>query len=330
MPDIQVIDLHKNFYVAERSAGFWGALRGLVHRRRRTVRALDGISFEIAGGEMVGYIGPNGAGKSTTVKLLSGILVPDSGECTVLGRVPWRERIPLVREIGVVFGQRTQLWWDLPLIESFQILQKVYRIPETQYRDSLDQLIQLLKVAPLLNTPVRQLSLGERMRGDLIAALLHQPRLLFLDEPTIGLDAVAKLALRDFILELNRLRKVTIILTTHDLDDIEALCKRVLVLNVGRLVWDGALADLRAKVAPERRLTIHYDGPPPRALPAQVQTLAQDDRSLQLRFNPALISTPELIAQLASSTNVRDLIVEPQPIEELIAELYRREQLCSG
>src|SRR5436309_91714 len=239
MPEIIVQDLVKTFRVSERAPGMWGAVRGLVRRRHRTVRALDGISFALDAGELVGYIGPNGAGKSTTVKVLAGILVPDSGRCEVLGRVPWRERIAHVSRIGVVFGQRTQLWWDLPVVESFELLRDIYRVPQGRYAAARDELVALLALEPLLDTPVRQLSLGQRMRCDLAAALLHAPSLLFLDEPTIGLDAVSKLAVRDFIRRLNRERGVTVILTTHDMDDVEALSSRVILIAAGRLLSGG-------------------------------------------------------------------------------------------
>ena len=235
MPQIVVENLVKTYRIAERRPGLWGAFRGIVQRSHRTIRALDGISFSLEVGELVGYIGPNGAGKSTTVKILSGIVVPDSGRCEVQGRVPWQDRIGHVSRIGVVFGQRTQLWWDLPAIESFDLLRDIYKVPADAYRRRRDALIAMLELDSFLDVPVRQLSLGQRMRCDLVAALLHGPRLLFLDEPTIGLDAVAKLAMRDFIKELNRREGTTVILTTHDMDDIEALCNRVMVIGDGTI-----------------------------------------------------------------------------------------------
>jgi ABC-2 type transport system ATP-binding protein len=248
MGQIVVENLRKRFRIAVRRSGMLGALAGVVAREHRNVDALDGVGFSIEEGELVGYIGPNGAGKSTTVKVLAGILVPDSGRCEVLGRVPWRERIEHVARIGVVFGQRTQLWWDLPVIESFELLREIYRVPQRDYTRRLDELVEAIRVGPVLDVPVRQLSLGQRMRCDLVAALLHAPPLLFLDEPTIGLDATSKLAVRDFIATLSRERGTTVLLTTHDMHDIEALCPRVIVIDRGKIFCDGPLSDLRARV----------------------------------------------------------------------------------
>src|ERR1043165_8227854 len=256
MPQIIVDGLVKTFEVAERSPGLWGAVRGVARRRVRAVRALDGVSFSIERGELVGYIGPNGAGKSTTVKVLAGILVPDGGRCEVAGRTPWKQRIAHVGDIGVVFGQRTQLWWDLPVIESFELSRDCYRVPQDRYARTRDEMVALLALEPLLDVPVRQLSLGQRMRCDLAAALLHAPAILFLDEPTIGLDAASKLAVRDFIKRLNRDQGVTVIITTQDMDDVEALCPRVMVIAGGKILSDGALDALRAQVSRERWLTI--------------------------------------------------------------------------
>jgi len=323
MPHIVVRNLVKTFRVAERDPGMWGAVRGLVRRRYRTVRALGGISFSVEAGELVGYIGPNGAGKSTTVKVLSGILVPDSGRCEVLGRVPWRERIPLVRQIGVVFGQRTQLWWDLPVVESFHLLRAIYRVPETEHARTRDELIALLDLAPLLDVPVRQLSLGQRMRCDLAAALLHSPSLLFLDEPTIGLDAVSKLAVRDFVRLLNRERGVTVILTTHDMDDIEALCTRVIVIGEGRLLSDGTLDDLRRRVTTERWLIVDLLDDDEEVSDPQASVISREGSRVCLRFHPEQVPPAALIARITAKHAIRDLFVENPPIEEIIARMYR-------
>ncbi|MDR3121856.1 MAG: ATP-binding cassette domain-containing protein [Clostridiales bacterium] len=246
---IRLTDIQKHFTVYERPDGKWALLRAAFSRKARRVQALDGVSFRIGEGEIVGCIGPNGAGKSTTVKVMSGILTPDAGECLILGRTPWKERIAHVSQIGVVFGQRSQLWWDVSVADSFALLKDVYAIPDGQFARRSAELIETLDIGGLLKTPARQLSLGQRMRCELAAALLHSPKILFLDEPTIGLDAVAKLTLRAFLKEENRRSGVTMLLTTHDMDDIEALCRRVIVIGRGRLLYDGAIAGLRGKYA---------------------------------------------------------------------------------
>ena len=242
---IQVSHLRKTFRVARRGAGFSQAVKALFRREYEEIHALDDLSFTIRDGEMVGYIGPNGAGKSSTIKVLSGILTPDSGQCLVNGRTPWKDRVAHVKEIGVVFGQRTQLWWDVPVADSFELLKEIYTVPAAIYRENLEELTQLLDLGDLLRTPVRQLSLGQRMRCEIAASLLHSPKILFLDEPTIGLDAVSKLAVRDFILRLNRERGTTVLLTTHDMQDIEALASRVLLIGRGKILLDGTLEDIR-------------------------------------------------------------------------------------
>ena len=322
MPQIVVENLVKTFRVAERRPGVWGALVGLAHRRYRAVTALAGVSFSMEEGELIGYIGPNGAGKSTTVKILSGILVPDSGRVEVLGRTPWKSRVETVRNLGVVFGQRTQLWWDLPVVESFDLLRSIYRVPNAEHARALDELIALLDLANLLDTPVRQLSLGQRMRCDLAAALLHSPRILYLDEPTIGLDAVSKLAVRDFVKKLNRERGVTVILTTHDMDDIETLCDRVLVINEGKILSDGTLGDLRAAVTTERRLIVDLFDEDGEINDPDAEVISREGARITLRFDPEEVAPAELIARIAADHAIRDLFVENPPIEEIIARLY--------
>ena len=322
MPQIVVDNLRKAFQIAQRKPGLLGALRGLGRRTYRTVHALDGIGFTVEAGELVGYIGPNGAGKSTTVKVLAGILVPDGGRVEVNGRVPWKQRIAHVGEIGVVFGQRTQLWWDLPVVESFDLLRDIYRVPQPDYARARDELIALLDLTPLLDTPVRQLSLGQRMRCDLAAALLHAPPILFLDEPTIGLDAVSKLAVRDFVRRLNRERGVTVILTTHDMDDVEALCSRVIVINDGRILSDGTLDALRSRVTRERWLTIDLAEANGDVSDPDVRLVRRDGHRVCLAFDPQVVSPAALIGRITSRHAVRDLFVENPPIETIIARLY--------
>ena len=322
MPQIVVENLVKRFRISERDAGIWGAIRGMAHRRYRTVDALDGVSFSIEPGELVGYIGPNGAGKSTTVKVMSGILVPDSGRCEILGRVPWKSRMEHVRELGVVFGQRTQLWWDLPVIESFDLLRDIYRIPRDEYLRNRDEFIDVLDIESCLDVPVRQLSLGQRMRCDLASALLHSPSILFLDEPTIGMDAVSKLAFREFIKRFNKERGTTVILTTHDMDDIEVICDRVMIINDGKIVSDGTLDDLRRRVSIERRLVVDLgDDATPVLLPGTTLSGRQGNR-VHIQFDPTLISAAALIAYVTSQNHVLDLFVENPPIEETIARIY--------
>ena len=323
---ISVQALSKVYRVAERQPGTWGALAGLVHRRYREVRALDGISFEIQQGELVGYIGPNGAGKSTTVKVLSGILVPSGGMAQVLGRVPWQDRIAHVAQIGVVFGQRTQLWWDLPVIESFDLLREIYRLPLAQYRQTRDELVETMQLEGLLDTPVRQLSLGQRMRCDLAAALLHRPPILFLDEPTIGLDAIAKLTVRDLIKRLNRTQGLTVILTTHDMDDIESLCSRVILINQGHILLDGTLEQMRQMATNERRLEIILANEATWVEVTHARVLHRDGPRLTLAFDPQSITAAELISDITSRYAIRDLYVENAPIEEIVAHIYRGAQ----
>ena len=242
---IQAEHLQKTFRVRKRNAGFKNAAKAFFSREYEEIRALNDVSFRIEDGEAVGYIGPNGAGKSSTIKILSGILTPDSGTCVIDGRVPWKDRRAHVSQIGVVFGQRSQLWWDVPVIDSFELIRDIYAVAEDVYKRNLRDLTDLLNISELLKTPARSLSLGQRMRCEIAASLLHDPRILFLDEPTIGLDAVSKIAVREFVLDMNKRHGTTVILTTHDMQDVEALAQRVLLIGKGRILLDGTLDDIR-------------------------------------------------------------------------------------
>ncbi|HEX3047734.1 MAG TPA: ATP-binding cassette domain-containing protein, partial [Bacillota bacterium] len=324
--------IRKTFRVAERPPGLFGAIRGAFVREYKEIKALDGISFTIDEGELVGYIGPNGAGKSTTVKIMSGILVPESGQCEIMGRIPWKNRTEHVAAIGVVFGQRSQLWWDLPVYDSFHLLRDIYNVPEKEYQRRIADLTDILFLNDLLNTPVRQLSLGQRMRCELAASLLHQPRILFLDEPTIGLDAVSKLGLRDFLKEMNQKLGVTMILTTHDMDDIESLCERVMVIGHGRLLYDGQLEGLKLKYAPERRIRAKLTGWPSPAATPPLELPGADRIEIKgadclVYFQPQRIQAHQLVAALAAAYPVTDLTVEEQELDQMIARMYQELKL---
>lgn len=327
MSIISVDALSKEFFFPKRKQGFFASLMSLFSREYVKKTALDGISFDVNEGELVGYIGPNGAGKSTTVKILSGILVPSGGQVKILGKIPWEHRIETARQLGVVFGQRTQLWWDLPVIESFKLLKDIYNISDNEYKTTLHLLTETLELSKLMHVPVRQLSLGQRMRCDIAASLLHSPKILFLDEPTIGLDAVSKLAVRDFIRHLNKERKVTVMLTTHDMDDIESLCNRVIVLNEGQIYLDGSLSTLRKKLSPERRLIVDLINENDTVSDPYAILVKQEGHRVWLSFDPTKVTTTELITRITSKHSISDLYVENPPIEEIIAKFYRNTNL---
>jgi len=293
--------------------------RGRFRRERGVVEAVKDISFHVERGELLGYLGPNGAGKSTTIKMLTGILVPSSGRVSVAGLDPSKRRIELAKRIGAMFGQRVQLWWDLPLIDSFELLRHIYKVPADRYRTSLARFREVLDLDPFLQTPVRQLSLGQRIRGELTASMLHEPELLFLDEPTIGLDVVAKQRVRDFLIEINRERGVTVLLTTHDLGDIERLCKRLLVIDHGSLIWDGQIDDLKRRYGAERLLIVDLEAaiPPLQIEGARVEKV--DGARQWLRFRgPAA----ELTARVAASAPLVDLQIAEPDIEEIVRRIY--------
>ncbi|MED7954722.1 MULTISPECIES: ATP-binding cassette domain-containing protein [unclassified Streptomyces] len=294
---------------------------GRLRREKREVRAVDGLSFTVRAGECVGYIGPNGAGKSTTIKMLTGILVPTAGRLRVAGVDPARERVALARRIGVVFGQRTTLWWDLPLRDSYELARRIYRIPEHRYRANLERCVELLDLGALLDTPVRQLSLGQRMRGDLAAALLHDPQVLYLDEPTIGLDVVSKGKVREFLREVNRDRGTTVLLTTHDLTDIEQLCDRVMVIDHGRVVYDGGLDGLHAAGESERTLVVDLAEARPPIEVAGARVVRVEGPRQWLAF-PAQQSAAPIVAAVAERYPLVDLSVREPAIEDVIARMY--------
>ncbi|MDN3286911.1 ATP-binding cassette domain-containing protein [Streptomyces thermocarboxydus] len=296
--------------------------KGLLRRERHQVRAVDSISFTVARGEMVGYIGPNGAGKSTTIKMLTGILTPSGGRLRVAGIDPSRERTRLAHRIGVVFGQRTTLWWDLPLIDSYKLMHRMYRIPDARYRENLARLVELLDLGDLLEVPVRQLSLGQRMRGDIAAALLHDPEVLYLDEPTIGLDVVSKTRVREFLRQVNAERDTTVLLTTHDLQDIEQVCSRVMVIDQGRLVYDGALAGLHEVGESERTLVVDLEREcPPVEVPAPARVVRVDGPRQWVAF-PASEPAAALVTRIAGRYPLVDLSVREPDIEAVIAKMY--------
>lgn len=321
---IKLSHIRKTFRVARRDAGFTNAVKSFFVRKYDKIEALSDVSFEINDGEMVGYIGPNGAGKSSTIKVMSGILTPDSGECVIDGRTPWLERKAHVANLGVVFGQRSALWWDVPVIDSFELLRDIYSVPPEEYSKNVQRLTELLDLGNILRTPTRQLSLGQRMRCEIAAALIHSPRILFLDEPTIGLDAVSKLAVREFVCELNRERGTTVILTTHDMQDIEALTSRIILIGKGKILLDGELEALKHRFEGNKTVVAEYSGSL-NSLPDGVEIL--DDKSsgnshrTEFALNDCAVS--KLISVLASSVELNDVSVKSATIDETIVRMYK-------
>ena len=333
---IKVEHLNKTFLVARREAGFRQAVKSLFNKQYEHIKALDDVSFTIEEGEMVGYIGPNGAGKSSTIKILSGILTPDSGSCIVNGLTPWKDRVSHVSRIGVVFGQRSALWWDVPVVDSFQLLKDIYRIPDQIYRDSLEELVTLLNLSTIIKTPTRQLSLGQRMRCEIAAALLHRPNILFLDEPTIGLDAVSKIAVRNFILDMNKRHNTTVILTTHDMQDIEALTKRIILIGKGKILMDGDLANVKDQFLGDSNLTIEYSGKELtliNGMSMKVHTSSKDTLGnvisghavIELDLNKITVS--EAIGALAKQVEIKDISAKSMSIDEVVVNLYKEYEI---
>jgi len=315
-------NISKTYKVAKRASGITAAFKAVIKREYEYIEALKDVSFTIEPGEIVGYIGPNGAGKSTTIKILSGILVPTSGTCNVLGMTPWENRIAHVRSIGVVFGQRSQLMWDIPVIDSFELLRDIYSVPEDRYRKNLDELSEIFGLGEFINTPVRQLSLGQRMRCELAASLLHSPRILFLDEPTIGLDAVSKVAVRDFVKRINRENEVTVLLTTHDMGDVEALTDRVMLIGKGQILYNGSFDRMKSAYNTINILTIDYGGGGELSLPEHASLLSNENGRAVISVDTARIPVAAVISALSQALTVYDISIQNRPIEEIIAEVY--------
>lgn len=323
---IHVEHLYKDFHLYKHHRGALGAFRNLFTREFRVVRAVSDISFSIERGGLIGYLGPNGAGKSTTLKMLTGILLPTSGQVVISGRVPWEKRQEHALHIGVVFGQRTNLWWDLPVIESFDLLHHVYHVPDGRYQQNLYRFQELLGLGEFLYTPVRSLSLGQRMRADLAAALLHDPDIIFLDEPTIGLDVVAKERIRQFIKQINTERNVTVILTTHDLGDVEKLCERVMMIDHGKLLYDGTLAELKERFGGERELVVYFAEDYDNVSVEGAQVIQHNGIQATYRFGRAL-SASELIARISRRFRIHDLTVQEPEIEATVRRIYEERLL---
>ena len=319
---ISIKHISKKFKISKRGAGLKNAIKSFFKREYTIINSLEDINFSIKEGEIVGYIGPNGAGKSTTIKIMCGILVPTSGECIVNGFVPWKNRKKYVKNIGVVFGQRSGLWWDVPPIDSFELLKDIYEIPQQEYEKKLSELKEYLNLEDILNIPTRQLSLGQRMRCEIASALLHNPKILFLDEPTIGLDAVSKLALRKCIKQINEKTKVTIILTTHDMQDIEALTERIILIGKGKILYDGSLDEIKNKYSENRKMNIKFKYTDKKIdLPnANILEQTEESASIVLKHNDD--SMADILNKLTNQVEVVDINIEEMSTEDIIAKIY--------
>ena len=323
-PVILLDNLSKTYLVPERDAGVMAAARSLVQRRHRAIKAVDQVSFRVEPGEVVGFLGPNGAGKTTTLKMLSGLLHPTSGTGRVLAYEPWQRQRDFLKVITLVMGQRNQLNWDIPASDSFELNRVIYRVPPEQYQQTLEELVELLELGPLINKPVRNLSLGERMKCEIAAALLHRPQVLFLDEPTIGLDVTAQRRIREFIREYNRRHNATILLTSHYMADVEALCKRIVVIHHGRILFDGPLAELVKRFSPHKTIAVELEHPIELNQYADFgEVVTQDDGRLMLRVPKA--DTAKVAGRLLAELPVSDLTIEDPPIEEVIEQVFAQE-----
>jgi len=322
MPIIRTRALRKVFRTVRRVPGVGGALRTLLSPSYEDKVAVSGVDMDIEAGELVGYIGPNGAGKSTTIKMLTGILVPTSGTIAVAGIVPHEQRQQNARNIGVVFGQRSQLYWDLPLIESFELLRAIYSVPEERYQRNLRTFIDILEMEPFIRTPVRQLSLGQRMRGDFAAALLHDPQIIYLDEPTIGLDVIAKGAIRDFVRHINQERGATVILTTHDLADVERLCRRIIIIDNGAIIYNGGIEHIKEQYGTHRTLILTLTAPDPNPQLDGAEVVSNDHGVVRYRFDRRRARADQLIRQATERFELRDVTIEEPDLESIIRRIY--------
>ena len=322
MPIIRTRALRKVFRTVRRAPGAGGALRTLFSRAYDEKVAVSDVNMELERGELVGYIGPNGAGKSTTIKMLTGILVPTSGTIEVAGIVPYARRRENARNIGVVFGQRSQLYWDLPLIESFELLRAIYSVPRDRYAANLRTFTEILEMEPFIRTPVRQLSLGQRMRGDFAAALLHDPQIVYLDEPTIGLDVIAKGAIRDFIAHINEQRRTTVILTTHDLADVERLCRRIIIIDNGTIIYDGGIEHIKEEYGTHRTLILTLTAPHPAPELEGAEIVSNEHGLVSYRFDRRRVRADQLIRQATERYEIRDVTIEEPDLESIIRRIY--------
>ncbi|KAA3607461.1 MAG: ATP-binding cassette domain-containing protein [Calditrichaeota bacterium] len=327
-PIISVKNLTKSYKVFKRREGVKGSFLDLFKRDYYFVEAVKNVSFEIEKGETIGYIGTNGAGKSTTIKMLTGILHPTEGEINILGRVPHKERTTHVQNIGVVFGQRTQLWWDIAVVEAFNLLQKIYRVDEKSYKNRIDNFSEILGIGELLNIPVRKLSLGQRMKCDLVASLIHNPKILFLDEPTIGLDVSVKFKLREFLKELNSTEKTTIFLTTHDLVDIEEICKRIIIIDKGHKIYDGTLSEIHKNFGGQRKLVLDFREKPEKnhLLNFVKKFQAKLEDSHTIIFSQNVTSASELISVFLQEFKISDLKLKEMDLTEIVKNIYEKEK----
>lgn len=319
---IEVKNLTKEFKISKKQKGFLGSVKGLFKREHTIKRALDNVSFTINDGDIVGYLGPNGAGKSTTIKIMCGILTPTSGECTINNMIPWKDRVTFVKDIGVVFGQRSQLWWDVPVIDSFYLLKDIYKIPEDVFKSQLEILTKQLDLADIINVPLRQLSLGQKMKCELAGSLLHRPKILFLDEPTIGLDATSKLKVREFIKQINKELGITVILTTHDMNDIEALTNKIIIIGKGQLLFNGSFDEIKHKYKNYRTIEIEFEKEYDEIKLDGFEFIKKEGRIQTFKTAKKDFKIADFVVELSKKYKVIDVQVESISLEEIISKMF--------